>query len=86
MRLAMIGLGVVLALCGCERRGNLRSGADYHPPRAPHVANPYYDPHMAYGSANVRWRPSVHDRRGTIVRPGSGDLPAAGSALPPGVF
>lgn len=86
MRLALVGLSVVLALCGCERRGNLRSGADYSPPAAPHVANPYYDPYMAYGSANVRWRPPVYDRRGTIVRPGSGDLPAASSALPLGVF
>jgi hypothetical protein len=86
MRLALVGFGLALTLCGCERRGNLRSGADYNPPPAPHVANPYYDPYMAYGSANVRWRPPVYDRRGTIVRPGSGDLPAASSALPPGVF
>ena len=59
MRLALVGLGVALALCGCERRGNLRSGADYNPPPAPHVSNPYYDPYMAYGSANARWRPPV---------------------------
>lgn len=85
-RLALIGLGVALALGGCERRGNLRSGADYDPPSAPRVENPYYDPYAPYGSTNVRWRPPVFDRRGTIVRPGSGDLPPPAGTLPPGVF
>lgn len=87
MRLAVTGLGMVLALCaGCEHRGNLKSAADYRPLPAPKVEQPEYDPYAAYGSTSVRWRPPVFDRRGTIVRPGSGDLPPATAQRPPGVF
>ena len=81
--LAAVGL---LTLAGCERRGNLQSGADQGNIPARTVANPHYDPYAAVGSANARWRPSVFDRDGTVFRPGAGAPSSSPYARPPGTF
>jgi len=76
----------LLALAGCERRGNLRSGADQGNIPARTVAAPYYDPYAAVGSANARWRPTVGDRDSTLFRPGGGTPSASPYARPAGTF
>ena len=76
----------LLALTGCERRGNLQSGADQGNIPARAVANPHYDPYAAVGSANARWRPTVGDRDGTLFRPGGGTPSASPYARPAGTF
>lgn len=76
----------LLALAGCERRGNLRSGADQGNIPARTVASPHYDPYAAVGSANARWRPSVFDRDGTLFRPGGGTPSTSPYARPAGTF
>ena len=83
---AILAAVSLLTLAGCERRGNLRSGADQGNIPARHVANPYYDPYAAVGSANARWRPSVFDRDGTVFRPGGGATSSSPFARPPGTF
>ena len=59
-------LTMTLAACA---GGNVKSAADYHPPPAPPVRNPVYNPNAAYGEANATWQPPVLNRDGTIVKP-----------------
>ena len=81
----LVALGL-LALPGCEHRGNLRAAADYGNVSARPIANPFYDPYAAVGSANARWRPSVFDRDGTVFRPGSHNPSGSPYGRPAGTF
>ena len=86
MRLTVLVALGLLALPGCEHRGNLRAAADYGNIPARPITNPHYDPYAAVGSANARWRPSVIDRDGTVFRPGSNIPSNSPYARPPGTF
>ena len=86
MRLTVLVALGLLALPGCEHRGNLRTAADYGNVPARPVANPVYDPYAAVGSANARWRPSVYDRDGTVFRLGGNTPSNSPYARPPGTF
>jgi hypothetical protein len=65
--LALLPL-LTLTLAACSG-GNVKSAADYHPPPAPTVRNPVYNPNAAYGEANATWQAPVFNRDGTIVKP-----------------
>lgn len=64
--LALFVLSIPLAACSS---GNVRAPDSYAKVSPPPVANPYYDPYPAYGSANATWRPPVYDRNDTVVKP-----------------
>jgi hypothetical protein len=69
MRRALFFLPLLtLSLAACES-GNITRVSDYHPPPAPPMQNPVYDPYAPYGEANATWTPPVYDRDGTIVKP-----------------
>lgn len=63
---ALVILATSLAACSS---GNVRAPDTYARVAPPAVANPYYDPYSAYGTANATWQPPVYDRAGTIVKP-----------------
>ncbi|MFT8827820.1 hypothetical protein [Acetobacter syzygii] len=62
-------LSAVALLClgGCAH-GNLHTGSA-RPLKPPKVAQALYDPYAPYGSAPVRWSPSVATYDGSIVKP-----------------
>lgn len=61
-------LSLAAPLTACSS-GNVRAPDTYARVTPPPVANPYYDPYPAYGTANATWQPPVYDRSGTIVKP-----------------
>jgi hypothetical protein len=97
----LIIAAATIALTGCDH-GNVKPVSQYHPPKAPHVRNPVYNPDAAYGEANAIWQAPVANADGSVVRPtepaSQADRPsyetapwatgAAGGAqfAPPGTF
>lgn len=63
---AILALAAPLVACSS---GNIRAPDTYARVTPPQVANPYYDPYPAYGTANATWQPPVFDRAGTVVKP-----------------
>jgi len=66
MRFLFLPIALTLAACATT---NVKSARDYHPPPAPQVRDPVYDPYAGYGTANATWTPPVFNRDGTIVKP-----------------
>jgi len=62
-------LPLIMTLSACGSPPNVHGVSSYNVPLPPKVEHPYYDPTMAYGSANATWRPPVYNLRRTIVKP-----------------